>query len=267
MRQVQKALGAAKSGHAGTLDPLASGLLIVLLGEATKLSRWVMGCDKVYVARVALGQATDTLDGAGEVVSEQAVPTESLESARIESALENFVGDYHQLPPVYSAIKRDGRTLMSRARAGETPEVPSREVRCDGIKLVDIREREIILRIECGSGFYVRSLARDLAQALGTVGHLAGLVREAVGPWRLEDALPPTDIGVTNLVDVVDALPSFPKVILSEEEAQNVRHGRKFELSHEGPEVMALEPGGKPLAMMCLEADGEWRISRGFRLS
>jgi tRNA pseudouridine55 synthase len=266
MRDVQRALGASKSGHAGTLDPLASGLLVVLLGEVTKLSRWVMGCDKAYVATVALGQETDTLDAAGEVISQHPVASECLSPARVEAALGDFVGAYDQLPPVYSAIKRDGRTLMSRARAGETPEVAPRAVRCDALKLMDIRDGELILRVECGSGFYVRSLARDLAQALGTVGHLAGLVREAVGPWSLADALPPGEISAEDLVPLVDALPDLPKVVLTEEEAEHARHGRAFALAHEGPEVMAIAPDGTPLAMMGIEAEGEWRITRGFRL-
>jgi tRNA pseudouridine55 synthase len=266
MREVQRVLSAGRSGHAGTLDPMATGLLVVLLGEGTKLSRWVMGCDKTYLARVTLGQETDTLDAQGQVTGEVAIPESALNRATVEEALVRFLGEQEQLPPIYSAIKRDGRTLMDRARAGEVPEVAPRQVRCDSLSLVAIEGPELLVRVACGSGYYVRSFARDLAQALGTVGHLSALTRERVGPWSLEDARAPHEIEIGDVVLIAESLPRIAKVTLSDEDVENVRHGRRLTLELDSDEVMALESSGQAVAMLARETGDEWRIERGFRM-
>lgn len=266
MREVQGVLSAGRSGHAGTLDPMATGLLVVLLGEGTKLSRWVMGCDKTYLARVTLGRATDTLDRQGQTTAEATIPEEALSRRVVEGALLGFLGEQEQMPPIYSAIKRDGRTLMERARAGEVPEVAPRQVRCDELSLVGIEGPELVIRVACGSGYYVRSFARDLAQELGTVGHLSGLTRERVGPWSLEDARPPGDVRVEDVIPIADSLPHVEKVTLSDDDVENVRHGRRVSLDLESDEVMALEGSGHAVAMLSRGDDQEWRIERGFRL-
>jgi tRNA pseudouridine55 synthase len=245
---------------------MATGLLVVLLGEGTKLSRWVMGCDKTYVARVALGQETDTLDAQGEVTREAPVPESALERAVVEEALQGFLGEQAQMPPIYSAIKRDGRTLMERARAGEVPEVSPRQVRCDELSLVAVEGSELLIRVACGSGYYVRSFARDLALKLDTVGHLSALTRERVGPWSLDDARPPAELAVKDVVEIADCLPQMEKVTLSDEDVENVRHGRRVSLDLESDEVMALEGSGQAVAMLSRDAEHEWRIERGFRL-
>lgn len=265
MRAAQRALDAGRSGHAGTLDPMATGLLVVLLGEGTKLSRWVMGCDKSYLARICLGRETDTLDAQGAVVAEAPVPPEALRADVIEAAFQGLLGEQQQLPPVYSAIKRGGKTLMERARAGETPEVAPRAVRCDELSLQGVEGDELVVRVSCGSGYYVRSLARDLAARLGTLGHLSGLRRERVGRWRLEDASLPDAISLDQVVPLADCLPDLERVILSPEDVEHVQHGRRVQLSMKGDEVMALDGQGNAVAMLVREADEQWKVERGFR--
>jgi len=265
MREVQRALGAGRSGHAGTLDPMATGLLVVLLGEGTKLSRWVMGCDKTYLARITLGSETDTLDAQGEVVAEAPVPDDALDVENIKASFIGLLGQVEQLPPVYSAIKKGGKTLMERARAGEVPEVTPRSVRCDALTLIAVEGQELVVRVACGTGYYVRSLARDLAQRLGTLGHLSGLRRERVGPWSLEDARPPDVIAVGDLVPLADCLPDFPRVELSELDVEHVRHGRRVTLEvAEHDEIMAIDTGGRAVAMLSREDGVQWRVARGF---
>ena len=267
MRQVQRGLSAGRSGHAGTLDPMATGLLVVLLGEGTKLSRWVMGCDKTYLARIALGAETDTLDAQGEVLSEVAVPSDALRPEVIQEALLGFLGEQEQLPPIYSAIKRDGRTLMDRARAGEVPEVSARQVRCDGLELLGVEGHELLVRVACGSGYYVRSFARDLAEALGCLGHLSGLRRERVGSWSLEDARTPDEVDIDQVVPIAECLPEMERVVLDAENVENVRHGRRVSLDLTTDEAMALDASGRAVAMLSKESEGVWRVERGFRPS
>ncbi len=265
MRQVQRTLGAGRSGHAGTLDPMATGLLVVLLGEGTKLSRWVMGCDKTYLARIMLGSETDTLDAQGEVIAEAEVPSEALDAENIRAAFSGLLGQVEQLPPVYSAIKKGGKTLMERARAGEMPEVTPRSVRCDGLTLIAVEGREIVVRVACGTGYYVRSLARDLAERLGTLGHLSGLRRERVGPWSLEDARAPDAIALHDLVPLAECLPDVQQVVLGELDVDHVRHGRRVTLEVEGhDEIMAVDPEGRAVAMLSREDATQWRVARGF---
>ncbi len=267
MRQVQRQLSAGRSGHAGTLDPMATGLLVVLLGEGTKLSRWVMGCDKTYLARIRLGSETDTLDAQGQVVSSATVPPEALQPEFVRETLIRFLGEQQQMPPIYSAIKRDGKTLMERARAGEVPEVAPRAVRCDALELVGVEGHELQVRVACGSGYYVRSFARDLATALGSLGHLSGLRRERVGSWALEDAHPPDEVHVDQVVPIAESLPQIERVVLDAENVEHVRHGRRVALDLAVDEAMALDPSGKAVAMVSKESEGVWRVERGFRLS
>ena len=199
---VRRSLGAARAGHAGTLDPAATGLLVVLLEEATKLSAWAMGFDKAYQAEVHFGVSTDTLDRDGQVVERVDVPAGTLTEARIEAALAGLVGAAEQVPPIYAAIKREGRSLMSRARAGEDVVAEPRAVVCHGLELLGWDPPVARLHVRCGKGYYVRSLARDLGAALGLPAHLSALRRTAVGAWRIEDAVPPEAVAPSHLLAI-----------------------------------------------------------------
>ncbi len=173
-------------GHTGTLDPLASGLLILCLGQATRLVEYYQGHDKRYTAVVALGTATDTYDAVGEPVATAAVP--ALSDAAVEAALARFRGDIWQTPPVYSALKQEGEALYAKARRGEAVNVAARPVTIHALTLVARTATTLTLDVTCSAGTYIRSLAHDLGAALGTVAHLAALRRTAAGHFTLADA-------------------------------------------------------------------------------
>lgn len=182
----RRALGTRTVGHAGTLDPFASGVLVVLVGEATKLSGHATDQDKRYRAELSLGAETDTLDREGAVVAEAGVP--ALDRAAAQAALDAFVGERLQIPPAYSALKKDGVAHHERARRGEVVTPEARPVVLREARILEVGAT-LTFEILAGKGYYVRSLGRDLARALGTVGHLTALRRLASGRYDIEGAL------------------------------------------------------------------------------
>lgn len=187
-------------GHAGTLDPMATGVLLICLGRATRMSEYLMDSKKVYRARVYLGVTTDTYDAEGEMVATAPV-TAGRED--VEVALEGFRGEILQVPPMYSALKRDGEPLYRLARRGITVERPPRAVTIHRLEMTAWEPPELTLKLTCSRGTYVRSLAHDLGQALGCGGHLAGLIRLASGDFRVEDAAPLADVTPERLPELV----------------------------------------------------------------
>jgi tRNA pseudouridine55 synthase len=185
---VRRVLRAPKAGHGGTLDPLATGLLPILLGEATKLARYLLGQDKEYVATVRLGVTTDTLDAGGRVTGERPVPPVDAEA--VQAVLGRFVGEIEQVPPMFSALHAGGRRLHELARAGIEVERAPRRVRIHALDLLEWTPPTMRLRVSCGSGTYVRSLVADVGEALGSGAHVAALVRTRLGALTLEDAVP-----------------------------------------------------------------------------
>ena len=185
-------MGAAKAGHGGTLDPLASGLLPVLFGEATKFSDDLLRADKTYEACVRLGISTTTADAEGQCLAVEPVPQDE---ALIRSVCAEFVGSIIQVPPAYSAIKRDGRPLYEYARAGIAVEVPSREVQIHALDVLRIERceagtiRDVWIRVNCSKGTYIRTLAADIGSRLGCGGHLAALRRTRVGDLVIEQSI------------------------------------------------------------------------------
>lgn len=187
VRAVRRATGVRRVGHAGTLDPLATGVLVVCIGGATRLVDTLMGQTKVYRAEIDLSAFTDTDDREGE---RREVPVGRLPSeSEVRSAAGRFVGEIRQRPPCYSAVHVEGRRAYQLARKGETVELPERTVRIDSIDILGYAWPIVRLRVICGKGTYIRSLARDLGRALGTGGHLALLRREAVGRYDLSNAV------------------------------------------------------------------------------
>jgi len=185
--RVRRWSGQRRIGHTGTLDPLASGVLVLCLGTATRLVEYYQGETKQYYAEVRLGRATDTYDAVGAVTSTAPIP--DLNELRIDQALEKFRGENWQLPPAYSAIKQGGEALYAKARRGETVTVTARRVTFHQLTLLEYQPPDwLALRVVCSAGAYVRSLAHDLGRALDTFGYLDGLRREAVGPFTLADA-------------------------------------------------------------------------------
>lgn len=185
---VRKWSGQRRIGHTGTLDPMASGLMVLCLGQATRLVEYYQGHDKVYLAQVTLGVATDSYDAVGQVTKQ--APIYPLTQASIEQALQQFQGDILQLPPIYSALKQGGESLHRKARRGEEVAVEPRPITIHHIDLIDFTATgQITLRVHCSAGTYIRSLAHDLGEALGTCAHLSMLRREQVGHFQLDDAL------------------------------------------------------------------------------
>jgi tRNA pseudouridine55 synthase len=269
MRAAGRALGVSRAGHTGTLDPAASGVLVVLLGEATKLSGVLVHDDKVYEATIRLGVATDTLDTEGQVVAEAPVDPALLAPERLAAALAAHLGPVMQTPPVYSAIKRDGRSLMSRARAGEVVEVEPRPVVCHALDLLGVDTHPVApavrLRVHCGKGYYIRSLARDFGASLGVPAHLAGLRRTRVGPFELACGRPIESIATAPLRPFTELLHDWLHVTVSAREAQDLACGRLIPRAVDTPHAraLALSASGTPLAL--LRAEGpRWAVERGF---
>lgn len=264
MRQVQRGVDARRAGHGGTLDPAATGVLLVLVGEGTKLSPWVMRWDKTYRARVRFGVATDTFDAEGTVVAEQVVPQGLLTRERLLSVLAGFVGDQLQTPPAYSALKVDGRTLMSRARAGEVVEPVPRTVHCRAAELLGIDGPDVDVRLDVGKGFYVRSFARDLGLALGLPAHLAALCRERVGPFHVARATTPDAVGPGDVIPLAEAVPDVPVRHLDAADALAIVQGKRIAAASADPELMVTDPTGRPLAMVRRTDENTLVIVRGF---
>lgn len=184
---VRKGTGISKVGHAGTLDPLATGLLIVLVARpATRLQEAFMHHPKTYRATIRLGEKTPSHDVETDVV--ERVDVSSLSRPQIESARDEYLGALWQIPPMYSAVKVDGERLYEKARRGETTERPPRRVRVDAFELIDWRPPDLRVHIRCSKGTYVRALARDLGADLGVGAHLTALRRLAIGPYAVENA-------------------------------------------------------------------------------
>ncbi|MCK4910659.1 MAG: tRNA pseudouridine(55) synthase TruB [Thermodesulfovibrionales bacterium] len=269
--QVKRALGVRKAGHAGTLDPMATGVLLVCAGEATKVSRFLMDLRKEYLATVRLGRRTDTFDAEGKVVEsvEDVVPTR----AQVEEALGRFRGEIMQQPPMYSALKRDGTPLYKLARKGIEVERPERPVTIYSLTLEDYRFPLITIRLTCSKGTYVRTLADDLGRALGTVAHLSALRRTAIGAHRVEDAVKLEDLprSTRGFVEVEEALSHLMVVLLKEPDFQMARHGRPvpagaYDLADGAESLLLKDHEGAPFALGEVK-DGYLKVGRILHLS
>jgi tRNA pseudouridine55 synthase len=218
---VRRALGLKKVGHAGTLDPLATGLLVMGVGRGTRLLRFLGDSPKLYEGTGVLGLETSTLDAQGEVVAER--PVDVTES-QLRQAMGAFEGDIEQTPPAYSAVKVRGERLYRAARRGEPLEAPSRSVHIYAFNLRRFEPPRFDFRVRCSGGTYVRSLVADVGTALGCGAHLAALRRTAIGPFGVEEARPPDDPGP--LLPLERAVGHLAAVTLDENEATAAGHGR-----------------------------------------
>ena len=187
--KVKKILNIKKAGHTGTLDPLATGVLPVLLGNYTKLSKYLIEHDKTYIAKVKLGKKSDTGDSEGNVVETQEVDLKNISEENVKNVLKSFLGKQKQIPPMYSAIKIDGKKLYEYAREGKKVDVEPRDIEIYDIKLLSINELEIEFEVSCSKGTYIRSLCEDIAQKLGTIGYMSSLNRILVDRFSIEEAI------------------------------------------------------------------------------
>ena len=235
--RAKRLLNAQKAGHTGTLDPFATGLLPLCFGEATKFSQDLLDADKTYETVVHLGIGTATGDTEGEVVSERTV---NATPAQIEEVLGRFRGDILQVPPMYSALKRDGKPLYEYARAGVTLEREARPVTIHHLELLDYAAPFLRLRVTCSKGTYIRVLGEDIGTVLGCGAHLSALRRVGVGALTLEGAVTlealddcPESEHEKFLAPVDALLSSFPEVLLSDVLAQRFLHGQRLALAKE----------------------------------
>jgi tRNA pseudouridine55 synthase len=236
---VRRALGTRKVGHAGTLDPMATGLLLVGVGRATRLLRFFGDLPKTYEGTARLGVRTDTLDADGAVVATAPV---DVSRADLERTFAGLLGESEQQPPAYSAVKVGGRKLYEAARAGEPLEAPPRTIRVDAFQVLGLDGSDVEFRVTCSGGTYVRVLLADVGDALGCGAHLTRLRRTAIGPYRVEDAVAPADAVPLAVERAVEHL---PRVALSADEARAASNGSILAPSGlEGP-YGVFAPGGR----------------------
>jgi tRNA pseudouridine55 synthase len=228
--RVKRILRVKKAGHAGTLDPMATGVLLVCLGEATKISRFLMDLRKEYVFTMKFGEGTDTLDAEGRVV--ETCRRTSFEIEEIREALEGFKGVIKQKPPMYSAIKVSGKPLYKMARRGIEVERKEREVEIHSIEVMAVRFPFVTLRVSCSKGTYIRSLADDLGHTLDSCAHMTELRRTKVGKFFSDDAVSLEELPekTSAVVSIDNALSHLEGVTLSEQDAMRASHGHALEM-------------------------------------
>ncbi len=268
--RTRRALGTRKVGHAGTLDPMATGLLILGIGASTRLLTWIVGADKTYETVIRLGAASTTDDAEGELgPAASADALAAVTEGRIRDAVGALTGEILQRPSSVSAIKVDGKRAYARVRAGEEVVLDSRAVRVHRFDTVAISRTDgaIDVRavVECSSGTYIRALARDLGEALGVGGHLTALRRTRVGPFDVSDATPiDGDLAGAVMTARDAAAELFPVVELSDQQATDLGHGKRVSLSIEdGAPLAAVAPGGRLIGLVDVK-DGSARVLVNF---
>ncbi len=231
--RLRRVCNTKRVGHAGTLDPLATGLLVVAVGPATRFLQYLDLEPKVYTATVCFGKQTTTQDREGDIVAEMPLPSDM--PSRLAEAMESFRGLIDQIPPMYSAVKKDGQPLYKYARQGIEVEVRSRRVHIGGLEIVEwVSECEAVLKVECSGGTYVRTLAHDIGRAIGCGAHLAALERTQVGRFSLGEAKPLDEVSPADLISLTTALiPPSEFAELSEEQVSDIRMGRAIRITTE----------------------------------
>ena len=232
---VRKGTNIRRAGHTGTLDPRASGVLVVLIGPAVRLSEYVSASDKRYQAVVRLGATTDTYDADGRVLSTS--PVDKITESQFETALEEFVGEIEQVPPPYSAIKIKGRKAYEMAREGEEVDMQPRKIHVYSLELQEWAPPEAVIDVYCSSGTYVRSLAHDMGEKLGCGAHLIGLRRTKSGRFTLRDAVPLRKLRdafedgswYQYLIPAAEALSDWPSIELDQDQVDAIRHGHRIQ--------------------------------------
>jgi tRNA pseudouridine55 synthase len=265
LQEAKRLVRAKKAGHAGTLDPLASGLLVLLFGEATKFAGPLLDSDKEYLATLKLGERTSTGDAEGEVLEVRPVHASA---ADVAAVLERFRGAIEQVPPMHSALKRDGVPLYKLARKGRTVERPARQVQISHLELLGYRSPLAELRIRCSKGTYIRSLGEDIGAALGSGAHLAGLRRTGSGRFRVEEAvtlerLRAMTVPPERLLPLGKLLADFPATELDAAAEARLRNGQPLKIIGLQPGLRALyRADGALIGLGRAHGEGELRALR-----
>jgi len=269
---VRRGTGIRRAGHTGTLDPRASGVLVILVGPAVRLSEFVSASDKRYQATIHMGSSTDTYDSEGAITDE--TPVEDIEEEAFDEILQTFVGEIEQVPPPYSAVKVKGRKAYEMARKGEEVELEPRKINVYSLDVLEWAPPETVTDVYCSSGTYVRSLANDLGQAMGTGAHLIGLRRTKSGRFTLRDAVPlrrlreAFDAGdwYKFLIPAAEALADWPMVELDADEVEKVRHGHRVpaEPDQTGWARGVTQQGDLVALLEVVDDDQEWQPRKVF---
>lgn len=268
---IRKGTNIRRAGHTGTLDPRASGVLVILIGPAVRLSEYVSASDKRYQAVVQLGATTDTYDADGQITNTK--PVEITEEQFIES-LKSFEGEIEQVPPPYSAVKVKGRKAYEMAREGEEVDLAPRKIQVYSLELLEWAPPEAVIDVYCSSGTYVRSLAHDLGEQLGCGAHLVGLRRTKSGRFTLRDAIPLRKLRETfdngswyqYLIPAAEALSDWPALELTHEQVESVRHGHRVQGTVENATfVRGISEQGELVALLELDPEAnDWQPRKVF---
>lgn len=270
---IRRGTGIRRAGHTGTLDPRASGVLVVLIGPAVRLSEYVSASDKRYQATIRLGSSTDTYDAEG-IVTDSSTSIEDITEERFSEILQQYVGEIQQVPPPYSAVKVKGKKAYEMARKGENVELQPRTINVYSLEVLEWAPPEVVVDVYCSSGTYVRSLANDLGNELGCGAHLIGLRRTKSGRFTLRDAVPlrrlqeSFDAGdwYRNLIPAAEALADWPMVELNADEVELVRHGHRVAADPDASGwARAISQQGDLVALVEYDANtNEWQPRKVF---
>lgn len=228
---VRKNLKTTKVGHTGTLDPNATGVLPVLIGKATKISKYLIEHDKTYIAELTLGKKSSTGDIEGEIIEEKEVP--NLSEEQIKNTLASFLGKQMQTPPIYSSIKINGKKAYEYARNGQTVEIPAREIEIAEISLLSFEKDGIIFKVSCSKGTYIRVLCEDIAKKLGTVGLMQNLRRTRVDKFDIKDACLLENLDKAKIISIEECFKDFPNINLDDKQTMAFLNGVKIKENQE----------------------------------
>lgn len=269
---IRRGTGIRRAGHTGTLDPRASGVLVVLIGPAVRLSEYVSASDKRYQATIQLGSSTDTYDSEGTVT--MATPVENISEEQFNEILQSYVGEIQQVPPPYSAVKVKGKKAYEMARKGKPVDLEPRIINVFNLEILEWEPPEVVIDVYCSSGTYVRSLANDLGDSLGTGAHLIGLRRTKSGQFTLRDAVSlrrlkeSFDAGdwYQFLIPAADALGDWPMIELNPDEVELVRHGHRIPAEPDASDwVRGLSQQGDLVALLEHDPEtSEWQPRKVF---
>lgn len=259
--KLKRTLHLDKIGHTGTLDPFAEGLLVLTINKGTKIGQFIETLDKTYVAKLTLGKATDTLDLTGEIINEKEVPT--LTKQQIKDVFSSFIGKQKQIPPKYSAIKINGKKLYEYARENIEVEIKERDIKVYNIELIDFSNNEIVFLAKVSKGTYIRTLASDIANKLGTVGHLSALTRTTVGKYYLNDAKRVDEISLNDVIPLSKALTFMKHIKVNDDQIKKIKDGQKIVLDIDDELIYITDKNDNPLAVYGKKENGIYASVRG----
>jgi tRNA pseudouridine55 synthase len=274
VQAIRTGTGIRRAGHTGTLDPRASGVLVILIGPAVRLSEYVSASDKRYQAVIRLGASTDTYDADGRFTQQSNAPINVTEQ-QFEQTLKKFIGEIEQTPPPYSAVKVQGRRAYDMARQGEDMDLAPRKITVHHLEVLEWAPPEVVVDVHCSSGTYVRSLANDMGNALGCGAYLVGLRRTKSGRFSLRDATPLRKLQEAfqagnwyqYLIPAAEALADWPAIELDPDEVESIKHGHRVAVRQEEPKnrVRGVSMAGELVALLELdETTREWQPKKVF---